>query len=242
MNNSINSVKAICFDLGNTLIEFGPKQIAYEYGALQDILREQFGDFDVEKLRSVRDRQIVAPFSNGFRENDMRTICEELITEIYDVQPEESQVQMLIQARFDAFVHVVEISNSTLSLLNNLRQHYSLGLLSNYPCSKAIRAGLRKIGLSEMFESVTISADVGFVKPHAKPFEVMTSQLNLSALECVYIGDNWLADVQGAKRIGMYSILTTQFAPYETFDPSKDDFSPDIRIDTIEELEKLFLN
>ena len=89
---------------------------------------------------------------------------------------------------------------------------------------------------------VVISADIGYVKPHAKPFESMLSQLDLSPSECVYIGDNWLADVQGAKRMGMCSILTTQYVPYESFEPSEKDHSPDIRIDHLNELEKLLLS
>jgi FMN phosphatase YigB (HAD superfamily) len=92
-----------------------------------------------------------------------------------------------------------------------------------------------------VFESITISGDVGYAKPHAKPFEVMLSQLGLSPAECVYIGDNWLADVQGSKRIGMYAILTTQYATYERFDPARGGYSPDVRIDHIKELESLFL-
>lgn len=241
MNIVIADIKAICFDFGNTLVELGPKQVAYQYAALKKALDEQFGDCDPDLLKAIRDRQIVAPFSNGFRENDMRTTCQELIVGIYNIHPSDSQVDMLMQTRLDAFVHVVELSNDVRSLLKKLCQRYRLGLLSNYPCSQFVRVGLEKIGLSEMFESITISGEVGYVKPHAKPFEVMLSQLGLSPAECVYIGDNWLADVQGAKRIGMYAILTTQYAAYEKFEPAKGDYSPEARIIHIEELESLFL-
>ena len=240
MTIEIEDIKAICFDFGNTLIEFGPKQIAYQYGVLKKALEEQFGDCDPDLLKAIRDRQIVAPYSNGYRENDMRTVCQELIVGIYNIQPTDSQVDMLMQTRFDAFVHVVDLSNDVRYLLKKLRQRYRLGFLSNYPCSRSVRAGLEKIGLSETFKSITISGDVGFAKPHAKPFEVMLSQLDLSPTECVYIGDNWLADVQGSKRIGMQAILTTQYAPYEKFDPTQGDYSPEARINHIKELESLF--
>ena len=241
MNIEPNEIEAICFDFGNTLIEFGPRQMSHQFAALKSSLEKNFGDCDPALLKAIRDRQIVAPFSNGFQENDLRTICRELIEGIYNLQPSDSQVDALMQTRYDAFVEIVRLPDSVRSLLNSLGQRYRLGFLSNYPCSRSILAGLEKIGLSGMFESVTISGDVGYVKPHSKPFEVMLSQLGLAPDRCVYVGDNWLADVQGSKRIGMYSVHTTQFAPYETFEPEKDDFSPDAQIENVRELENLFL-
>lgn len=242
MNLEIDKIKAICFDFGNTLIEFGPKQVAYEYAALHKALQDQFGPCDPDLLKSIRARQIVAPFSNGYLENDLRTICHELIVGIYNIQPNYSQVEKLMQTRFDTFVQVVELPDGVRTLLKKLRKRFVLGFLSNYPCTKSVLASLNKIGISDLFESITISGDVGYVKPHAKPFEVMLSQLELYPAECVYIGDNWLADVQGAKRVGMHSVLTTQFTAYEKYEPAEGDFSPDMRVKHIQELEGLFFS
>jgi HAD superfamily hydrolase (TIGR01549 family) len=237
-----DKIEAICFDLGNTLIEFGPKQMAIQFTVLEKALREMFGACDLARLKAIRDRQIVAPFSNGYKENDMKAITEELIRGIYDVVPEDGQVERLMQTRYECFVQVVEIEDGVLQLLSKLRGRYRLALLSNYPCSRAIHSGLEKTGLSEMFEATVISGDVGYVKPHAKPFEVMLSQLDLPATACVYIGDNWLADVQGAKRMGMQSVLTTQYMPYETFEPAEGDHEPDARISQLDDLKKLLLS
>ena len=241
MNIQPNEIEAICFDFGNTLIEFGPRQMSHQFAALKSSLEEYFGDCDPARLKAIRDRQIVAPFSNGYRENDLRTISRELIEGIYNLQPSDSQVDLLMEARFEEFVQIVELPDGVQSLLNELRQKYQLGFLSNYPCSRSILAGLEKVGLSDVFESKTISGDVGFKKPHRKPFEVMLKELALAPERCVYVGDKWLADVQGSKRIGMYSVLTTQFAPFEKIVPVEGDYSPDARIDHIKELEGLFL-
>ena len=236
-----DKINAICFDLGNTLIEFGPRQVAEQYAELTNVLKELFGYCDASRLKAVRDRQIVAPFSNSCRENNLKSLCEELIRGIYETVPEQHQVDRLIQTRYESFVRAVELPDGVMALLNKLRRRYRLGLLSNYPCSRSIRDSLAKIGLSDMFEVMVISGDVGYVKPHAKPFESMLSQLNLSPSECIYIGDNWLADVQGAKRMGMCSILTAQYVPYESFEPSEKDYPPDARINHLNELEELLL-
>lgn len=241
MTIPIKGIEAVCFDLGNTLIEFGPRQIANQFAALQEALESQFGDCDPDRLKEIRNRQLAAPFRNGYVENDLRAICRELVVEIYGVQPDDNEVDQLMEARFKAFLDDVELPDGVQALLDELGRRYRLALLSNYPCSRSILAGLEKIGLTRFFESTTVSGDVGYVKPHRRPYEVMLAELALAPGSCVYVGDNWLADVQGSKRMGMFSIHTTQYRPYETIEPVEGDFSPDLQIDHFRELESVFL-
>jgi putative hydrolase of the HAD superfamily len=95
------------------------------------------------------------------------------------------------------------------------------------------------MGLSDLFEVIVVSGDVGYVKPHALPFETLLAGLDEKPENCVYIGDNWLADVQGAKRIGMSSIYISQHKSYEKFEPGPGDYEPDIRICHFSELAEL---
>jgi putative hydrolase of the HAD superfamily len=128
-----------------------------------------------------------------------------------------------------------------LELLGKLQTRYRLALLSNYPCGRSIRDGLAKLGLAEFFACIVVSGEVGFVKPHPRPYELMLEGLGLNADQCVYVGDNWLADVQGAKGVGMRAVLTTQHVPYERFEPKEGDHQPEARIGNLAELEGLFL-
>lgn len=236
-----DQTKALCFDLGNTLIEFGPRQIAHQYELLKGALEEMLGPCDGAALKAVRDRQIVAPYSNGYRENDLRECGAELIREIYEVEPEDHQVDALVEARYQAFMDGVEVTGEVLELLRKIQTRYRLALLSNYPCGRSIRDGLAKLGLAEFFACIVVSGEVGFVKPHPRPYELMLEGLGLNADQCVYVGDNWLADVQGAKGVGMRAVLTTQHVPYERFEPKEGDHQPEARIGNLAELEGLFL-
>ena len=242
MSIARENIKALCFDFGNTLVEFGPRQVAAQYATLERTLTALFGHCDAARLRAVRDRQILAPFSNGYRENDLTSLSVELVQELYDVAPDKSHIEALARTRCDSFVEAVELGDGVLELLYELRRRYRLGLLSNYPCSRSVRNSLATVGLSDVLEVAVISGDVGYVKPHATAFNAMLSQLGLAPSECIYVGDNWLADVQGAKRIGMRAILTTQYAPYESFEPEEGDLLPDACIAHLEELRELLLS
>ena len=242
MSIPTEQIKALCFDYGNTLVELGPTQVAHQYLTLADKLRELFGNCDQERLKEIRDRQALAPFNNDFRENDLRVLCEELIAELYGIVPEENDVDKLVQARYESYLEVLELPENVLPLLMKLSKRYRLSLISNYPCSRSIQDSLQNIGLSGVFEAVVISADVGYVKPDARPFEALLSELELAPSQCIYIGDNWLADVQGGKRAGMYTIFSKQYIPYERFDPAAGDYEPDARIAHLDDLEALLLN
>ena len=69
-------VEVLVFDYGNTLIEFGPRQLAYQAKALEARLMEWFGPVDGERVREVRGRQITDPYRNDFVENrfDIRSM------------------------------------------------------------------------------------------------------------------------------------------------------------------------
>jgi len=234
-------VRAIAFDYGNTLIEFGPRQIEYQYAALRDTLSRMFGNCDEERLKSIRDRQSIEPLYTDYRENDLRVITAELVNDIYDIVPSEEQVNELIQTRYDVFLRVVNLTDDVLPLLRKLKTQYYVALISNYPCSRTILDSLKQIGIDEVFDVTIISGDVGYVKPHPKPFEILLTELQLRPDQCVYIGDNWLADVQGSKRVGMHAVLTTQYVPYHDVKQNEDDYRPDASIRNLTELENMLL-
>jgi len=150
-------------------------------------------------------------------------------------------IAQLRQVRFDAVVRAIKAPDDIYPLLSALKRRFKLGLVSNYPDGGAIRASLDRLELTPYFGSVVISADVGWVKPHPRPFEQCLEQLGIIPKQAVYVGDNWLADVQGAKRLGMQMIRTIQYEAPERFDPQPGDFEPDAVIQHITELQPLLM-
>ena len=241
MHAEFKNTKVICFDLGNTLIEFGPRQIAKQYKGLTSKLTEMFGSCDTAKLKAIRDRQIVAPYHDGYRENDVEECCRELIEGIYSVTATEIQVRELAEERYKIFVEIIELSDVIFPLLTDLAKSYRLALLSNFPCSRSIRDGVEKLGMTQFFDAIVVSGEIGWVKPDPRPYQVLLDQLKNEPDECVYVGDNWLADVQGSMGMGMKSILTTEHLPYEKFERKPGDLEPDKTIGRISELRALLL-
>ncbi len=234
------NLRAVVFDYGNTLIEFGPRQVAVCDEALAVAVSERFGPVDRTRLKAIRDRNRLAPYEGDppeYRENDLREITSDLVRELYGLTPSGEDLDALARVRFDVFVKVVESPDGVPGLLNQLRRAYRLAMVSNYPDGEAIRASLDKIEWTHFFDTVVVSGDLGYAKPHPLPFETMLSAMGVRADEVLFVGDNWLGDVQGAKRAGMYAAHTIEWTPYERFDRKPGDFEADLVLNRLAELE-----
>jgi HAD superfamily hydrolase (TIGR01549 family) len=233
-------IRAVVFDYGNTLVEFGRSQTEICDAALAEAVTRLYGPMDRDRLRAIRDRNRMAPYAGDppeYRENDLRAITADLVRELYGIEPSLEEIETLLRVRFEVFVRVTQASDGVAALLDRLRRRYRLGLLSNYPDGEAIRASLRKTGLDVHFDSVVVSADVGFVKPHPLPFETVAGSLGWSPERILLVGDNWLADVQGGRRAGMYVAHSIQWTPPEQFPRRPDDLEPHLIIGNLSELE-----
>ncbi|MFH1162069.1 MAG: HAD-IA family hydrolase [Candidatus Jorgensenbacteria bacterium] len=102
-----------------------------------------------------------------------------------------------------------EINNQILDLADKLRVGgYKVGLLSNNDIAAAIR--FRETGLTNHFDVVVVSAEIGYSKPHSKAFEIFIERLGVTAKDLIYIDDTEKS-LTTAKEIGFYPILFTNY-------------------------------
>jgi len=53
------------------------------------------------------------------------------------------------------------------------------------------------------FDVITLSYEHGYVKPHPSIFLITLRKLRVSATSCLHVGDDPIADIKGAKDVGM---------------------------------------
>lgn len=98
-------------------------------------------------------------------------------------------------------------------LLGKLRQKgHTLGLISNASSIQDVLTQLQSHRLSDFFTSVNISAAIGFRKPRREIFEAALKNAGVEAGDAVMIGDTFIADILGAKRMGMRAVWATRYA------------------------------
>lgn len=81
------------------------------------------------------------------------------------------------------------------------RRGYRLHVLSNN--SSILPTQLDVLDITEFFEVIAWSEEIGIEKPDPRIFEVMLERVGSTAAETVYVGDSYPADVVGATAAGI---------------------------------------
>ena len=117
--------------------------------------------------------------------------------------------------------------------LNKLKKKYKLAILSDAPRMQAwIRLAAMRI--QDKFDFVITFDDTKSKKPNKKPFLYLLKKLKLKPEECLMIGDSLKRDIAPAKSLGFKNV----FAKYGE-DKEKARAKPDYIINDIKELLKI---
>ncbi len=98
------------------------------------------------------------------------------------------------------------VPEDVLRTLPQLKQAgYILGVISNR--DKPFQDLLHELGIGEFFEFSLAAGEVNSYKPEPGVFEHVLQRMNLSPQDVIYVGDNYYADVVGARRAGLRPVL-----------------------------------
>lgn len=99
----------------------------------------------------------------------------------------------------------VAFANVNTALEQLHQQLYVLGLISNGRTPFQER-NFRALNLQHLFSTVIVSEAVNLRKPDIKIFHLACQQLDIPAEQCIFMGDDLRADIQGARNAGMKTI------------------------------------
>jgi len=140
----------------------------------------------------------------------------------FKTSPEDARIKVVVNVFFEDYLKSLELRPCVKKMLREVSAHYKLGLVSNFTYAPVIYAGLKKLGINQFFNTVLVSEDVGWRKPHIKIFEEALRRLGVVAEETVYVGDSPLEDINGARTAGMKTVyVPSQFYSLENLRESK---------------------
>jgi putative hydrolase of the HAD superfamily len=191
---------AVCFDLDGTVVEFTDPYDAILDGTFDTAL----GHTEPELIETYNQA-----FYDAFQAFDpdpyltgARAVCDRADA---DTSPD-ALVTTLREREFAA----ATVSDDTRSLLDALGGRHRLAVVTN-GVSEWQRAKLRHHGLYDRFDAVVCSYEVGAHKPDSAPFEAAKTRLDAGSY--VMIGDDYEADIEGARNAGFVPIHLVSDAP-----------------------------
>lgn len=87
------------------------------------------------------------------------------------------------------------------AILKHLAPNYELHIITN-GFTEVQHKKMEKSDLTKYFKTIITSEDAGVKKPNPRIFQYALNETNATSRESIMIGDNWEADIMGAKDAG----------------------------------------
>ena len=197
-----DAITDVFFDLDHTLWDFD-KNSALTFTKIFSIhdIRVQLEEFlsfyepiNMKYWKLYREDKIDKPSLRFGRLNDA-----------FDALNYEVSEQMIHQLSTDYIAHLPSFNHlfeHTFDILEYLYEHYELHVITNG--FEEVQYGkLSNSNIHQYFKTVTVSEMVGVKKPNPIIFNHALDLANTSGAKSVMIGDNFEADILGARDVGM---------------------------------------
>lgn len=193
-------IRALSFDLDDTLWEIGPTIVRAEQ-ALQRWLERhhpaipaRFSTLELRQLCNViaTEQPALAHDRSRLRQQALRRAAEQV--------GETSFCERTAFAVFHRARNEVRLFPDVLTTLQHLQTRYPLAALSNG------NADLGLIGIDHLFRLTLNPAVTGVAKPDRAMYLALCERLGLSPAEVVHVGDDPELDVAGAARAGLRTV------------------------------------
>ena len=112
-------------------------------------------------------------------------------------------VETITKAHMAELRKSFEVRPETLAVLQWVKTRYRTAMISNFAYAPALYDALDDFGIRSAFETVVVSAEVGWCKPHRRIFEQTFEQMGIRPSEALFVGDQIYLDVYGALNCGM---------------------------------------
>ncbi len=167
------------------------------YHSFNDALWERFRRGTATKTE-VRDQRFVQTFESfGVMQTDKALEMSELYV---GISPQKTALMP----------HAIEV-------LGTLKKSYHLHIISN-GFIEAQKVKIEKSGLSPFFDRIITSEMAKAAKPNPEIFHLALSSAHAKKKECLMIGDDWNADIMGARKFGIDQVF---FNPEQSKVPLK---------------------
>lgn len=208
----------ICFDYGSTLVDFtrpvgaiaaAGEGLAGELPLAGSAWNGTAGEFAVA-LDVLVDRLIGEGHRElGTREVDIEAIHQEATQQLLGRVLNPDLSAELGAALQRAWVAGANPVGPALKVVNQLRERgVRIGLCSNAPYPPALMyEQLDRLDLRQYFDAVLFSSEIGWRKPDPRIFSELLTRIGLPASSVWFVGDEWEADIEGARGVGMPAIL-----------------------------------
>lgn len=216
----MNKIKCILFDCMETLIDVTQLPTLQDYarwaydGSGVEQYWENFDEFFqnyieakeriIKKLPENKEHNLIERFEEiallKFKNN------KDIITEISE---------KLMDNYWKTYTQKCYIKGDVAKILPTLASKYPLGVVSNFVVKDGVEELLISHGISDYFNSVITSVNVGWRKPHPNIYNIALQHFKVSPWEVLFVGDDYLNDYVQPKKLGLKVLLLDRYNNFQ---------------------------
>jgi len=196
--------KAIVFDLYGTLVDIHTDETSQEFwskfkahllseGVIIDNLQARYHALVEKELKTIQ---------HEFPDIEILKVFKALYLEGHQT-PSKKQIEHTAHVFRHLSMKHLALYPGAISLLKTLKTAGLKVILLSNAQQAFTNHELNVLELRPYFDHIYLSSDYEMCKPNPLYFKSMLSDLDLKASDCIYIGNDHIADVGGAKSVGM---------------------------------------
>ena len=218
-------IKAVLFDLYGTLVGFEPSrfviqsQVVKKYDLFLTEAGVSKGYFLADKFMAEQNAVNPIRSMSIVEKEEFFARYEQLVLSGDELEVELSLCKKIFK-ELQNIPYSMVLYEDVIPTLNSLRKlNLKLGLISNM--DKSGSEILDEFNLSSYMDVCITSKEAEVEKPDSKIFNMALSKLDIDATNSIYIGDQILSDIEGAKNSKMLPILIDRESSHTDYQGQK---------------------
>ncbi len=200
------NIKHIFFDLDHTLWDFESNSSkTFELIFKKNSVGVRFDDF-IRSYKPINHKYWKLYREDKVSKADLRF---NRLIEAFDelnYKVSDDLIHTLAKEYIDFLPNHNMLFDGAIDILSYLKPKYKMHIITN-GFEEVQHKKMKNSDLLPFFDKIITSEEVGVKKPNPKIFHYALEKSDASPEESIMIGDNFEADILGAKNVGMYTIF-----------------------------------
>ena len=200
----------VVFDFHFTIAHFFPsrekvyEQVLKKYGFTNS--PEEIAKAFAMAWPKYTDKELIKAFSLQIDTSSMEKWWSEFHSKVFNkLGITDENILKLISYDISEFIYkdysIYRLYPDVLEILSFLREKgVRIGMITN--AHSTIREIIKKLGIVNYFDYITISCEVGLSKPNPEIFKYTFKKMGLKTKDILFIGDSYHTDVVGSEAVG----------------------------------------
>lgn len=200
----------LMLDFFGTIVDYSPSRTKQDYSRSYDLVRQCGAALTYDEFLALVDEtfdDFDARSAMDLTEFSMDESTAAVLGQALGRAATAEEVAAFVAAYLTEWNAAVVYPNGMADLLRDLADAHRLAVVSNTHSPTLVGDHLDALGVSDLFDAVVLSVEIGRRKPHPAIYRTALDRLGIDAGAALFVGDTYAADYQGPRQLGIRALL-----------------------------------